>query len=162
LDETLAGNWVAAPGDIAGDATFEEPYIYSLHDNPDSIMADQVGGTFWVADILNKTLLNLPAPYFINYYGDAEDVTDYGNIKGSHRIVPFSINDGSISKIDPKVNSVIYSKTGLESSIVTAWLGVLGYETETLLFGLSGMIYSDLDDADKYMAPEVDLPYIEE
>lgn len=100
-----------------------------------------------------------PANYFINNYWAASDVEDYGHIAGAYRIQPLTIANGEFNFLDPDAEVVSYCWTGQTSSMLTAYLTVLGYNAKSLKFGVNGMIYSELQ-GHKYAPPSVDLPVV--
>ncbi|MEP4093776.1 rhodanese-like domain-containing protein [Reichenbachiella sp.] len=100
-----------------------------------------------------------PGQYFINNYWAEADVATYGHIDGSHRIHPMSIASGDFTNLDPDQKMVTYCWTGQTSSMVTAYLNVLGYDAQSLKFGVNSMIYSDLQ-GHKFVTPTVDLPVV--
>jgi len=84
--------------------------------------------------------LDHPGDYFINNYWDAADVVEYGNITGAYRIKPLVLEN-----LDPNSTIVSYCWTGQTSSMLTAYLNVLGYDAKSLKFGVNGIIYDDLN-----------------
>jgi hypothetical protein len=139
---------------LAADDVYELPVLESDKTEGAEILAERVdamlaGGFMGVtsADVLAS-----PADYFINNYWAEADVATYGHIKGAHRIMPLTVGGGEIEKLDPSMKIVTYCWTGQTSSMITAYLTVLGYEAYSLKFGANGMIYSDLT-AHKWSAP---------
>jgi len=53
------------------------------------------------------------------------------------------LTDGSINKLNPEKEIVTYCYTGQTSSMVTAWLNVLGYNGKSMLWGLNGVTTSN-------------------
>ena len=134
-------NWNAAPGDIAASQTFDYPTITTDLTDGAAILEARVntlltGGFKGVTPI---DVLDTPTNYFINNYWDEADVTDYGNIDGAYRIKPLDL-----SNLDAGETIVTYCWTGHTSSMITAYLTVLGYDAKSLKFGANGMIYDDL------------------
>jgi rhodanese-related sulfurtransferase len=66
-----------------------------------------------------------------------------------------------MKNIDPDKTVVTYCWTGQTSSMVTAYLNVIGYNAVSLKFGANGMIYSNLE-SHKFVTPTVDLPIVTE
>ena len=95
--------------------------------------------------IPNSDVLADPAGYYINNFWDQTDVAHYGHIKGAYRIKPLSFADGNISSLDPEATIVTYCWTGQTSSMVTAYLQILGYNAKSLKFGTNSMIYDNLE-----------------
>jgi rhodanese-related sulfurtransferase len=110
--------------------------------------------------VVNTSVLDMPTDYFINNFWDETDVDHYGHISGAYRIKPLSIAGGEINNLDPDETVVTYCWTGQTSSMITAYLTVLGYDAKSLKFGANGMIYTDLT-SHKYVAPTVDLPVVQ-
>jgi len=134
-------NWVAAPGVIADAQVFDYPEIDSDLEDGAEILSERVsalltGGFMGVASV---DVLDIPTDYFINNYWTATDVETYGNIDGAYRINPLVLEN-----LDPAGIVVTYCWTGQTSSMVTAYLTVLGYNAKSLKFGSNSMIYDDL------------------
>ena len=110
--------------------------------------------------VTNEAVLNSPTNYHINNYWASSDVEHYGNISSAYRIQPLSIAGGQMANLDPSKEVVTYCWTGQTSSMITAYLTVLGYNTASLKFGANGMIYEDLE-SHKYSTPAVDLPIVQ-
>jgi rhodanese-related sulfurtransferase len=85
-----------------------------------------------------------PGDYFISTYLPEEKVTTYGHIEGAYRIEPLSLDANEFMYYDSDETVVTYCWTGQTSSIVTAYLTVLGYDAKSLKFGLNALVYSEL------------------
>jgi rhodanese-related sulfurtransferase len=140
-------NWVAAPGAITTAEVFGYPdWDIDTTDGAD-ILAARVdalleGGFKGVKALDTDTVngaLDHPEDYFINNYWAAEDVETYGNIEGAYRINPLVLEN-----LDPNSTIVTYCWTGQTSSMVTAYLTLLGYDAKSLTFGVNSIIYDDL------------------
>ena len=136
-------NWEAAPGAIADAEVFDYPEIDTDLEDGAGILAERVaalldGGFMSVASV---DVLDMPTEYFINNYWDATDVETYGNIDGAYRIKPLVLEN-----LDPAGTVVTYCWTGQTSSLVTAYLTVLGYDAKSLKYGVNSIIYDDLTD----------------
>lgn len=93
-----------------------------------------------------QTVLDNPDNYFINNYWPETAWNQYGHIKGAYRLYDnFSLANGSYKYLDPDATIVTYCWTGQTSSMITAYLTVLGYTAKSLKFGANGMIYSRLE-----------------
>ena len=139
-------NWVAAPGAIADAEVFDYPEITTDLEDGAGILVERVnalleGGFKGVAAINDDVngVLDDPNLYFINNYWAADDVVTYGNIDSAYRINPLVLEN-----LDADKTVVTYCWTGQTSSMVTAYLTVLGYDAKSLKFGANGMIYDDL------------------
>lgn len=96
-------------------------------------------------EISNTEVLNNYENYFINNYWALEDTEHYGNITGAYRIHPLTLSGDEIKYLDPSKPVVTYCWSGQTSSMMTAYLYVLGYEAYTLKYGANGMIYNALE-----------------
>ena len=152
-------NWEDPPGDLTPVSKNGFPVLSTSATDGAGILAERVtvmlSGGF--SGIGNGDVLANPQNYFINNYWAAADVEHYGHIKGAHRINPLSISN--IDGLDPKATVVTYCWTGQTSSMVTAYLTVLGYNAKSLLFGTNSMIYDELQ-SHKYSEPQNDLPVV--
>jgi len=139
-------NWTAAPGSIATNVDFGDPSFETTVSGGAAILAERVqlllGGG--MNKITNADVLASPNDYFINNFWDAADVEHYGHISGAYRIKPLTLAGGEYKNIDPDATVVTYCWTGQTSSMITAYLKVLGYDVKSLLFGTNGMIHTDL------------------
>ncbi len=89
-------------------------------------------------------VLATPASSFIvNYWTDA-DVTTYGHIKGAYRLNETLLLGDGMKNLDPASKIVVYCWTGQTSSMVAAYLTVLGYDASGIKFGTNAMINADL------------------
>ena len=155
------GSWIAAPGNITASAEFDQPVIETSFTEGADILAERVD--FMLANgfqgVGHDVVLANPGNYFINNYWALTDVETYGNITGAYRIQPFTLAAGEDIHLDPSATVVTYCWTGQTSSMMTAYLTVLGYNATSLKFGVNSMIYSDLT-GHKYTAPTTDYPYV--
>ncbi len=146
-------NWVE-PGniDLATDMAYEYPDLGETDMDGDEILAERVEALLaGFNGVANSAVLGTPGDYFINNYWTLADVETYGHISGAHRMVnsatpveAFSLAGDEIMNLDPEKSVVTYCWTGQTSSIVTAYLTVLGYDALSLKFGANGMIYDNL------------------
>ena len=139
-------NWTTAPGSIVDNAEFDDPDLSPTATTGETILAERVaamlaGGFQGTA---NSDPLTSPGNYFINNYWAATDVEDYGNITGARRVQPLTIAGEEFKYLDPSKTVLTYCWTGQTSSVITAYLTVLGYNASSLKFGANGMIYSNL------------------
>lgn len=157
-----SNGWVAPTGDIIDAETFDGPALETGETTGEAILEARVasllsGGFKGVA---NSAVLDNPSNYFVNNFWAATDVEHYGNVSGAYRIQPLTIENGEILNLDASKDVVTYCWTGQTSSMVTAYLTVLGYKASSLKFGTNGMIYSNLE-SHKYTVPTVDLPLVQ-
>jgi len=139
-------NWVDAPGAIAVNTNYGDPVLNTSADDGADILKEQVKKMLDAGfmGVSASTVLNNPKDYFINNFWTEADVQHYGNIKTAHRIKPLSLKNGEYKFYDPSRTAVTYCWTGQTSSMVTAYMNVLGYKAKSLKFGANGMIHSKL------------------
>lgn len=102
-----------------------------------------------------------PTSYFINNYWADADVNTYGHISGAYRIKEnLSLEADGFKNLDAASTVVTYCWTGQTSSLVTAYLTVLGFDAKSLKFGANSMIYDQLQ-ANKWSASG-NYPYVTE
>ncbi len=148
-------NWVAAPGNATVPVTTYALPAVTLEGNTDAeIVANRA---YWITQNFHKKtatdVLDNNTNYFINNYWAATDVTTYGNIDGAYRINPIDL-----SLLNPDLPIVTYCWTGQTSSMITAYLGALGYDAWSLGNGANAMIYDDLTGHKWDATAIVDLP----
>ncbi|OYT16831.1 MAG: hypothetical protein B7C24_05675 [Bacteroidetes bacterium 4572_77] len=140
-------NWTAAPGEIATPVAFGDPSFETTADGGAAILADRVqvllGGG--MNKVTNADVLAAPANFFINNFWTITDVEHYGNISGAYRVQPLTLAGDEYKNLDPDGTVVTYCWTGQTSSMVTAYLKVIGYDSKSLLFGSNGLIHSNLE-----------------
>jgi len=143
---TTSPNWVAAPGSTAAVAVYANPTIASSSTTGAGILAERVTTmlTNGFKGVSATDVLTTPSNYFINNYFTATDVETYGHISGAYRINPLTLANSEINNLNPAKTIVTYCWTGQTSSMVTAYLNVLGYNALSLKFGTNGMIHSAL------------------
>ncbi len=122
-------------------AEFSAPDLTTTATDGEGILEERVavlldGGFKGISAI---DVLNNYGDYFINNFWAQADVDLYGHIKGAYRISPINLVN-----FDPSKTIVTYCWTGQTSSIITAYLTVLGYDAKSLKFGANGMIHSAL------------------
>lgn len=154
-------SWVAPPGNLAANAEYSAPTIESTSNDGATILAERVtamleGGFMGVT---NADVLASPANYFINNYWALTDVEHYGHITGAYRVSPFTLAAGNDKNLDASKSVVTYCWTGQTSSMLTAYLTVLGYDAMSLKYGTNGMIYSSLE-SHQYIVPTIDYPIV--
>jgi rhodanese-related sulfurtransferase len=139
-------NWTASPGAIVEHTTeYDDPDLTETGDGA-AILAARIASLLSgsLRGVTAKTVLDAPGSYFINNYWDATDVATYGNISGAYRIKPLTLAGEEYIYLDPSKDIVTYCWTGQTSSVITAYLYILGYNSHSLKFGSNGMIYTDL------------------
>jgi rhodanese-related sulfurtransferase len=152
-------NWLMTPA-LATPTTFSDPTLSVSGDGATMLatrVTEMLNGGF--NGIEATDVLGTPANYFINNYWDMTAVDDYGHIDGAFRINPLTIENGQMSNMDPNEVLVTYCWTGQTSSMITAYLKVLGFNAKSLMYGSNTMIYSNLQ-GHKFSTPTVDLPVV--
>ena len=145
-------NWVPASGEITASKKFDKPNLGTSEESGASILAKRVDMMLdeGFMGIEASNVLASPEDYFINNFWAATDVKQYGNIRTAYRLNPLDIEN-----LNPDEIIVTYCWSGQTSSMITAYLNVLGYDAKSLKFGANGMIYSNLL-SHKWAAPTVD------
>ena len=154
-------NWTTTVA-LADDTTYDAPSFTASSTDGASILEERVN---YLLDngfkgIASTDVLASPSDYFINNFWDLSDIEHYGHIVGAHNIKPLTIEGGEISNLNPDEKIVTYCWTGQTSSMITAYLTVLGYDAVSLKFGANSMIYSTLE-GHKFVAPTVDYPVVQ-
>ena len=151
-------NWTF-PASVATNATYGAPVFDTNETEGDAILKERIAVLTSGFNGVNATdVLAAPSNYFINNFWDIADVEHYGHIAGAHRIKPLTVTGGEILNLDPDKTIVTYCWTGQTSSMVTAYLKVLGYDEKSLKFGTNNMIYTTLE-SHQFTAPGVDHIY---
>lgn len=155
-------NWIY-PASITPDAEFDAPTIETSFTEGADILAERVDALlangFGPNAINGSDVLADPESYFINNYWALTDVEHYGHLKGAYRVQPFSLADEKYKNLDPSKTIVSYCWTGQTSSMLTAYLYILGYDVKSLKFGVNSLIYSELE-GHNYTVPGTDLPVV--
>ena len=153
-------NWAIAPGDVSADTPMDAPKVEYVSDDGAEILKDQVSAMLnnGFKTVTNADVLANPSNYFINNFWDATDVEHYGNIKTAHRIKPLTLANGEYAYLDGNGKVVTYCWTGQTSSMITAYLSVMGYDAYSLVYGANGMIYDDLESHKYTDAATMDYP----
>jgi len=139
-------NWTPAPGSLIANNDFGDPSFQTTQADGPNILAERVAVLLsGMNKVTNTEVLDNNESYFINNFWDAADVEHYGHIAGAFRVKPLSLAGGEYKFLNPASPIVTYCWTGQTSSMVTAYLKVLGYDSKSLLFGTNGMIYDNLE-----------------
>ena len=77
----------------------------------------------------------------------------------AYRISPLSLTNAEFKNYDPAGTNVTYCWTGQTSSMITAYLTVLGYDATSLKNGANAMIYSELQ-GHTWAPPTVNYPVV--
>lgn len=154
--------WAAAPGNITSPLVFSTvPNIQSTSTDGATILAERVAALTanGFNGVDNVAVLGAPTDYFINNFWDEADVVEYGNIQPAYRLKPLTLAAETYKNLDPSKAVVTYCWTGQTSSMMTAYLYVMGYDAKSLKFGTNGMIYDNLH-SHQYTVPTTDYPLV--
>lgn len=174
----LASPWLANSGDngnigvghtnwttssTATLETFNAPEWTSTATTPAEILAERVTlmTTEGFKGVASADVLAAPTDFYINNYWAEADVDHYGHINSAYRVQPLSLANDEFKYYNPAKTVITYCWTGQTSSMVTAYLTVLGYDAKSLKYGANSMIYSALE-SHKFVQPTVDLPVVTE
>lgn len=140
---------------------YEYPTLTSTSTDGATILAERVSAMTAenFKGIASSDVYGTPANYHINNYWAQTDVDLYGNISSTYRISPLSLANGEFKNYDPAGTNVTYCWTGQTSSMITAYLTVLGYDATSLKNGANSMIYSELE-AHTWAPPTVNYPVV--
>ena len=154
---THADKWTSKIGDAALNhanwnneasvlpSTYNAPVLYTTATDGAAILKERVQAMLTKTDwsVGNTDVLATPGDYQINNYFSETDWNGFGHIKGAYRLNPLTLNGSQVFNLDPNETIVTYCYTGQTSSIITAYLHVLGYEkAKSLVFGMNGMQHS--------------------
>lgn len=131
-----SGNWQAASGSLANNINYGDPVITSTKTTGAELLAEGVANLLagGLNKITNADVLADPTQYFINNYWAEADVTTYGHIKGAYRINPLTLAGDEYKFLPTDGKTIVtYCWTGQTSSMMTAYLKVIGYNAKSLL-----------------------------
>ena len=151
-------NWVTTA--TAPVATYSDPEL-TLSGDGAAMLKTRISYmlTNGFKGVANTDVLTTPSNYFINNFWDQVDVDTYGHIAEAYRVKPLSIAGGEMKNMDPKKTIATYCWTGQTSSMVTAYLNIIGYDAVSIAYGTNGMIWTDLT-VHQFFTPTVDLPIV--
>lgn len=155
--DDFAGPWNGNIGDAADGHTnwtmdTDEPTV-DTYDYP-SLTTDMTDGAAILEErvavitsgfngVVNTAVLDNPGNYYINNFWSEESWDHYGHIEGAKRIYPLSLDN--IDSYDASKTVVTYCYTGQTSSMITAYLKMLGYDALSLKFGANGMVHTSME-----------------
>jgi len=142
-----SSNWVAAPGSVAGNTSHGDPEYTTTATDGAAILTERIAGMLagGFKGIASVDVLASPSNFFINNYWATTDIEKYGNITGAYQIKPLSLAGGEYANMDPTKKVITYCWTGQTSSMITAYLTVLGYDAASLKNGANSMIHANLE-----------------
>jgi len=152
-----SGNWTM--DGTADLGTYEYPTISSTSTDGATILAERVAVMTekGFQGVASTDVYGTPSNYLIHNYWDDASITEYGNITSAYQINPLTLAGDNFKAYDPAAMNVTYCWTGQTSSMVTAYLTVLGYNAKSLKNGVNSMIYDDLN-AHKWTTLTFDYP----
>ncbi len=144
--KTPHGSWIDKPGSIVANKEFNDPDLPAYTVSDEEFLEERVEAMLEAGfkGTGSDVILDKPVNYFINNFWDDDDVKEYGNIIGAYRVKPLTIAGDQFKHIDPSKTVATYCWTGQTSSMVTAYLTVLGYNSTSLKFGVNSNIYDNL------------------
>ncbi len=89
-----------------------------------------------------------------NYWTLADGYETFGHYAGAYQFKPIQFS--TVQAMNPENDNLIYCFTGQTSSFALAWLQVIGYKGQSVLFGANNLVYQQLSDAGK---PHWHFPY---
>jgi rhodanese-related sulfurtransferase len=139
-------NFIAAPGNLGTLVNYGDPVLGAGDADGATILKNQVKKMLDAGfqGIASTVVVGSPTDYFINNFWAEGDVTAHGNIKTAVRIKPLSLAGKEYQNYNPSATAVTYCWTGQTSSMITAYMNVIGYKAKSLKFGANSMIHSDL------------------
>lgn len=154
-------NWVKTT--TPATTTYSAPSITVTATDGAGILAERVASMLegGLVGVTTTSILADPSAYenqIFNYWGET-DYLGYGHFAGAFQYNTISIADDKVAAIDPTHTSIVYCYTGQTSSMITAWLNVLGYDVLSGKFGAGGVIY-DAMSGHKFVTPTTDLPLV--
>lgn len=156
-NSATAGPWNSNIGDIAvghnnwnyssapANNVFEDPTITSLSQDGAEILKDRIKQVVQEGfkTVSGQDVLDNPGDYFVNNYFVQPDYSAFGHIANAYRINPFQLSDNTYKAFKPGSKIATYCYTGQTSAVLTAYLRVLGYDANSLTFGMNGLYHSN-------------------
>ncbi len=135
-------NWTTS-GTPPSVVEFEDPVFVTGNTDGADILAARIQAAIALPWTVSKTdVLATPSNYFINNKWPETSWTEYGHITGAYRIDE-NLGLAALINLNPAEEVVTYCYTGQTSSITTAWLQVLGFDTaKSLLYGSNGIVHT--------------------
>ncbi len=87
--------------------------------------------------------------YQIHNFWTEADYTQFGHFSNAYQLKPISLQGDEVKAVDSEGTTLVYCFTGQTSSMVTAWLNVLGYDAKSILFGVNRINFDELEAAGK-------------
>ena len=118
-----------------------------------------LANTSWI--VSSTDILDNPEAHNIYNYWDAATYENIGHYKGAYQFQPVSIAGDLLQALPTSDECLIYCYTGQTSSMITAWLQVLGYNAKSIGYGVNSLRHQALIDAGKpAWKHSHDYPYV--
>ncbi len=142
-------NWIYDAAPAPG--SFSDPTWTSSFTSGANILAERVDAMLnnGFKAVGSGDVLTTPGNYQIINFWTNEEYTTFGHYTGAYQIKPISLASDITKAFDPSTASTVYCFTGQTSSMATAWLNVLGYDVQSILFGVNSLNYTGLEAAGK-------------
>ena len=142
-------NWVTSASPST--STFGTPTWTATASDGAGILAERVNSLLsgGFKGIASADVLASPASYQIFNYWPLADYTSLGHFEGAFQYQDLNIASGGVRAVNPDAESLVYCYTGQTSSMITAWLNVLGYNVKSIKFGVNSLNYDGLYAANK-------------
>ena len=119
-------------------------------------VSEMLSNTSWGVDA--DGVLSNPSEYSIYNFWDNSDYVSLGHFVGAYQYKPISLANDIVTAMNPENSNLVYCYTGQTSAFIVAWLNVLGYNAQSVKFGVNNLSYTALSDAGK---PHWHFPYHE-
>ncbi len=128
-----------------------------------TILADAVTAMLSVSDWGNQSadILADPLAHNIYNYWDEATYMSIGHYKGAYLNSVISLENDLVSNFPQEDEFNVYCYTGQTSSFAVAWLHVLGYNAQSIYYGVNSLRHTALDEAGKpAWHHSKDYPYV--
>ena len=99
--------------------------------------------------ISSDDVFGAQSDFQIHNFWAVDDYTTFGHFSTAYQLKPISFADDKVKAVDSEETTLVYCYTGQTSSMVTAWLNVVGYDAKSILFGVNRLKYDELEAASK-------------
>lgn len=139
-------NWVKTASDPL--PKFDYPKLDTGEKDAEAIMDKQIDaalGVWGTRLVPAATVMAAPGNYNIMNYWAENDYLNLGHVKGSYQLSPKTLTKAAnLSVFDPDGGNVLYCWTGQTAAATISYLYVLGYDVQSIAFGVNSMIWSEL------------------
>jgi rhodanese-related sulfurtransferase len=147
-------NWSTAASEAL--PSFKYPKLDTGKEDAEDILDARIEAVLadWGSALVPaSTVMGAPGNYNIMTYWAENDWNTYGHIAGAYQLTPKTLTkDANLSAFDPDGNNVLYCWTGQTAAATISYLKVLGYNVQSIKFGVNSMIYDELQ-AHKWSPP---------